>query len=137
MLQTHHNRWTHNHKKERETSGHKRRGRKISLTEKCDNTEKDLSKWPEWLKLRAEQISECLLKGKISNFREVLLDHQLLLGVVGTVYYYQICRRKSEESYRQEEIGLLLGVEKGKGWKISSNTEKKGKSPLSHITTSA
>lgn len=44
MLQTHHNRWTHNHKKERETSGHKRRGRKISLTEKCDNTEKDLSK---------------------------------------------------------------------------------------------
>lgn len=65
------------------------RGRKISPTEKCDNIEKDISKWPGWLKLRAEQISECLLKWKLSNFRRVLLDHQLLLGVVGTVYYYQ------------------------------------------------
>lgn len=65
-------------------------GRKISPAEKCDNTEKDISKWPGWLRLRAEHISACPLKGKLSNFREVLLDHQLLPGLVGAVYYYQI-----------------------------------------------
>lgn len=35
-------------------------------------------------------MSVCPLKGKLFNFREELLDHQLLLGIVGTVYYYQI-----------------------------------------------
>lgn len=135
MLQTDHNRWTHNHKKERETSGHKGEEEKFHLLRSVTIQRKIYPN--DQTDSRVEQISECLLKGKISNFREVLLDHQLLLGVVGTVYYYQICRRKAEECYRQEEIGFLLGVEEGKGWKISSNTEKMGKSPLSHITTSA